>query len=297
MRCSERSRSRRPVMDPTIRLPRIRSMSPDGMDEWIQDYADYTTLHGATHFRCKYCILPRTYWHGAPYIVHDSGWWDADNGFCYCKFFDRAGCELSEGTRILSNCNILQNTAVYLEIDYVVHLAFVKYTSRNGFSDDNGPQLTAADIVSVEAFRRLRALSRHFRHSTLPALRRLRSCSRLITCLPLVMLQRCRCCCTSLRRWGFEGDESVDVTFIRVCGLQWIPVVRSFTIDMMHDQPYKETVCYLPIGRLVRLSDAPYGSDARGWAWVCFQVPYGVEAVRAGWVHPDIFEKPTSHNN
>ena len=213
MRVSLHGRSR-----PMIRLPRIFSLCPDPMDEWIQNYADYTRLHGATHFRCKNCFLRHTYWHGVAYTVHDSGWWDVANGVCYCKFFDRAGCELSVGTRILTNCHILQNTAVYLEIDYVVHLAFVKYTSRNGVSDDNGPQLTAADIVSVEAFRRLRALSRHFRHSILPALRRLRNRSRLITFLPLVMLQRCRCCCTSLRRWGFEGDASVDVTFIRVCG-------------------------------------------------------------------------------
>ena len=274
-------------------LGRARLLSSD-----YKKYAEYFTLHGATHFVCNNCSLPCIYWHGAPYIVHDCGWWDADNGYCYCKFFDRAGWELSTGTRILTNCHMMQNIAVDLKIDYVVSLGFVKYTSRHGLSDDDGPSLTAADVVSVEAFRRLCALSRHFIHSTLPALRRLRSCSSLMACLPLLMLQRCRCCCTSLRQWGFEEDVSADVTFIRVCKLQWIPIIRSFTPDRMQswDPHYKETVCFLSIGRLVRLSDAPYGSDARGWAWVCFQKPYGVEAVRAGWVHPDIFEKPTSHH-
>ena len=280
-------------------LPRIFSLCSDDVHEWTQKCADYTTLHGASHFICKNCFFPRIYWHGVPYVVHDSGWWDVVDGYCYCKFFDRAGCELSTGTRILTNCHILQNIVDDLEVDYVVSLTFVKYTSRHDdISDDNGPRLTAADIVSVEAFRRLRALSRYFIHSTLPALRRCRSCSRIMTCLPLVILRRCRCCCSSLRQWGFKEAASVDITFIRVCGLQWIPIVRSFTINMMQnwDPHYKETVCYLPIGSLVRLSDAPYGIDARGWAWVCFQKPYDGKAVRAGWVHPDIFEKPTSQH-
>ena len=51
---------------------------------------------------------------------------------------------------------------------------------------------------------------------------------------------------------------------------------------------YVNTVCYLLIGRRFRLTDAPSGSEARGWAWACFEEPYGVQAVMAGWIHPDI---------
>ena len=153
-----------------------------------------------------------------------------------------------------------------------------------------GPNLTVADVVSVAAFRKLPAMLYNFKCKTMPALKVSRSRSKLIAFLPLVMLQRCRCCCASLKRWGSVRNASGDVTWCRVCSFQWRHIGHSFTSEMMDrwDPLYRHTVCYLPIGTLVRFVDAQCGSDARGWAWVYFQVPYGVEAFREGWIHPDI---------
>ena len=162
-----------------------------------------------------------------------------------------------------------------------------------------GPSLTVADVVSVTAFRKLPALLYNFKCKTIPALKESRRRSKMIAFLPLLMLQRCRCCCASLKRWGSVGNASADVIWCRICNFQWRHIGHSFTSEMMDrwDPLYRDTVCYLPITTLVRLSDAPCGSDARGWAWVSFQVPYGVEAFRAGWVHPDIFDTSISTPN
>ena len=174
---------------------------------------------GGTHVKCKYCSLPITYWCGTRFVVHKSGWWEPHIGVCHCMFFDRVGCHLGDGTRIVTTCRVLHSTPVHLEIDYVVHMGYVKYySSDRSITDDNGPSITVEDIVAVKAFFKLRALSRNFRYSTLPALRELRSRSKLVAFLPLVLLHRCRCCCTSLRKWGFEKTGSADFVLIRLLG-------------------------------------------------------------------------------
>ena len=184
----------------------------------------HTCYHwsGAAHVKCNTCALPITYWCGTRFIVHESGWWEPYTGVCHCRFFDRLGFPLDDRSPIVTTCREFHSTPVDLAIDYVVNMEYVKYYSYSdpSVSDDTGPHITLGDIVSVKAFFKLRALSRNFRYSTLPALRELRSRSNLIAFLPLVMFHRCRCCCTSLRKWGIEMTAGLsDFALIQLLGI------------------------------------------------------------------------------
>ena len=227
------------------------------------------------------------YYHGEPYIVHCSGWWERDELVCFCEYYDRCGWTLSTGCRFVTACRELQNQR--LSIDYVANINYVKYVDLDdpAVSDDSGPTLAVADIMSTAAFRGLRPCLRRFASETLP--RRRRSAG-LRAALPMVALRRFRRCSRSLATWGCGQVMSAERTWVTSLRLQWRPVVKRFTKEMMDswDPGHAETVCYLAVGDLVRACDELPTEEASGWQWVCFRRAYGSAALRHGWIHPGI---------
>ena len=250
---------------------------------------------------CRRCQSACFEWKGKFYSRHPSGWWEQARLGCNCKFTDRLGCILANGTSFVTTVHALQTYA--LVIDYVVSPEFVKYVGYKDLDleicDDDFGGLSCGDVVSARAFHLLRKRMRPF----LNKLAWVAAWKRRIedqSCLLAFFLHwsnastvhKLRCCSRSSREWCRNASSWGDVRWVEAFQAKWLPVLSSFTLQAMlkHDPAFAHTVCYPALGALVRPCRNHTDEDDSGWMFVQFQVPYGRLELRWGWIHPCIVQ-------
>ena len=259
--------------------------------------------------RCRNCRWQPVRWlrsdHdilGIPYVINPAnGWWEpsrtheayTNTEICECVYYDSRGFQLRFDDLFLCMHYDRRLWGRQLRVDCIHGDGVVKYfdPADGSFSDDTGPILYNTDVVGVPGLiSSVKKRWRLFRKHSVAA-RWKRGGSYLARFLKFGWMRRLRCC--SREMWRAVAPGKSDAVWARALLLKWLAVTQVFTAEHMKIRaaPYVNTICYLPIGDLVRVVPAPGGVATAGWLWVAFRKPYTVATghiCREGWIHPGI---------
>ena len=199
----------------------------------------------------------------------ETGWWENDNGSCYCVYQDRCGSEITRGvsffargTFMIHRCDIPRTCGVFDVADWcwpyneIICAESLRPLARTGL-----PRWR----------KRMRLKNDH--HYLLGRFQTLREWTKMTICTVL------------------NSSDTACTQQLQLLGIRWRRVVRVYTKiqQVAYDPLFADTILYLPLDTLVfpSMSLAPLGVDPVGWLWAECKIPGSAVSVM-GWIHPNV---------
>ena len=237
---------------------------------------------GATCFCCEYCSgnsWARGTWRVQHYRMHRrTGWWEYDDGACFCVYFDRGRHEVKPGDEFFHK-SYEDGSLLVLTCDYA---------TPHGIVDLDAMQNHWKGVIVVRAFGGLKRAIARWRDSY-PF--------KKIDCVgPFLEMK-------DWLRWRHTvaSDYVCFLNFARkhharclawisaMLNLPWQRVTRSYTrhMQVLNDEINVDTITYVAIGARVlqAMGMAPNGINSAGWLYAMIETTSGVDY---GWIHPQI---------